>query len=193
MNTRDPRYVRAEAALQKAFLELFSRDRIEAITVSQIIASAHVNRSTFYEHYRDKYDLLDSTERGFLSDLEQELRASPAARTLAGEHVDEGGLRDYYRHLVSFLLARRELVTGLTANDRNRFMVGFSKAMEHVLVSTNAVDSHSSSFHYDIVGFTWMSTGVICEWVHRDFDEEEGAFVEMLVRHGAALLLALQT
>lgn len=50
--------------IQDAFLSLANEKSFEDITVKDISRKAPVNRSTFYAHFQDKYDLLDS----FISD-----------------------------------------------------------------------------------------------------------------------------
>ncbi len=54
----DPRFRRAEGALLGAFNELVLDRDYEAIRVHDILSEAGVGRSTFYEHYTGKDDLL---------------------------------------------------------------------------------------------------------------------------------------
>ncbi|MBL8842089.1 MAG: TetR family transcriptional regulator [Planctomycetes bacterium] len=55
---RDLRAQRTRAALLSAFNELVLARPYESIRVADVIASARVGRSTFYEHFRDKDHLL---------------------------------------------------------------------------------------------------------------------------------------
>ncbi len=43
-------------------LNFYINTNLEEITVQQIADLADVNRSTFYTHYYDKYDLLEKLE-----------------------------------------------------------------------------------------------------------------------------------
>lgn len=52
-------YERTDEDIQKAFFKLLERNDFHKITVSDIIKASGVNRSTFYRHYVDKYDILD--------------------------------------------------------------------------------------------------------------------------------------
>lgn len=70
MNT-DRRVRRTRRALHDALLTLMTEKSFDAVTVQDIIDRADVGRSTFYSHFTDKRDLLDS---GF-EDL------NPAARS----------------------------------------------------------------------------------------------------------------
>jgi AcrR family transcriptional regulator len=54
----DPRVARTRLWLRTALIELIGEKEFDAITVSEIIQRAGINRSTFYKHYLDKWDLL---------------------------------------------------------------------------------------------------------------------------------------
>lgn len=59
----DPRIKRTRQLLQQAFLDLFQEKRFASISVQDIAERATVNRATFYAHFEDKYDLMDSIIR----------------------------------------------------------------------------------------------------------------------------------
>jgi AcrR family transcriptional regulator len=68
----DPRIRRTRKLLNRAFLDLMQEKGFQSITVQDITDRAEVNRATFYAHYEDKYDLLDSfTRENFLNWLTQ--------------------------------------------------------------------------------------------------------------------------
>jgi AcrR family transcriptional regulator len=62
-------------ALREALVELMQNQHISGITVKSICERADVNRSTFYLHYRDQYDLLHQVEQEVLETLETRLQA----------------------------------------------------------------------------------------------------------------------
>jgi AcrR family transcriptional regulator len=57
-NADDLRVRRTRALLQKALIDLTIEKGFTEVTVRDITQRAMVNRSTFYHHYLDKYDLL---------------------------------------------------------------------------------------------------------------------------------------
>jgi len=61
---RDPRIRRTRQALQAALRELMHTRSIEEISVQDITDLADVNRATFYDHYTDKFGLLDAMVAG---------------------------------------------------------------------------------------------------------------------------------
>lgn len=56
---RSEAYERTDEAIQKAFFSLLEKKDFHKITASDIIRVSGVNRSTFYRHYVDKYEILD--------------------------------------------------------------------------------------------------------------------------------------
>jgi AcrR family transcriptional regulator len=57
--TEDLRVQRTRRLIQEAFIALTVEKGFAAVTVRDITERAMINRSTFYRHYLDKYDLLD--------------------------------------------------------------------------------------------------------------------------------------
>ena len=55
----DPRVRYTQMVIQNAFGELLRQKPFSKITVREICDKAEINRSTFYKHYQDCYDLLD--------------------------------------------------------------------------------------------------------------------------------------
>lgn len=49
-----------ERAIMQAFLDLLETKSMDKITVKDIIEKVGINRNTFYYHYEDIYDLIDS-------------------------------------------------------------------------------------------------------------------------------------
>lgn len=61
---RDPRIRRTRQLLQDALHNLMQSKAFDEISVQDISEAATVNRATFYDHYTDKYSLLDATIAG---------------------------------------------------------------------------------------------------------------------------------
>ncbi|MCM3601002.1 TetR/AcrR family transcriptional regulator [Robertmurraya korlensis] len=57
----DPRIIRTRKLLEDAFTSLIREKDFNSITVGDITTRATVNRATFYAHFTDKFELLDST------------------------------------------------------------------------------------------------------------------------------------
>ena len=61
---------KTEKQIETSLLQLMKEQTFETIRIRQLIDLAEVNRSTFYRHYLDKYDLLEKIEDCLLGDLQ---------------------------------------------------------------------------------------------------------------------------
>lgn len=66
---QDRRTQRTQRTLQTAFFQLIRQHGYENVSVAQVVAAANVGRSTFYEHYRSKEDMLRASMRQFFQVL----------------------------------------------------------------------------------------------------------------------------
>lgn len=62
----DRRIRRTRQVIQDALIALIREKGFETVTVQEIVDRADVNRSTFYFHFQDKYDLLEQSNREML-------------------------------------------------------------------------------------------------------------------------------
>jgi AcrR family transcriptional regulator len=80
----DLRSQRSRAAILGAFFGLVLERRYHEITVGALIRRAGVARSTFYEHFSGKDELLVESLRGPFNPLVLALEGAPAAPAVAG-------------------------------------------------------------------------------------------------------------
>ncbi|EOR28221.1 transcriptional regulator [Clostridium sartagoforme AAU1] len=55
--------------LENKLIELLKEKRIEQISISKLCENAGINRSTFYKHYMNQYDLLNNIEKKVLDKM----------------------------------------------------------------------------------------------------------------------------
>ncbi|MFS0855792.1 TetR/AcrR family transcriptional regulator [Paenibacillus taichungensis] len=73
----DLRILRTKQSIRKAFYELIQEKGYEAITIQDIADRAMINRNTFYLHYQNKPDLLDTCINELLSELKDAVVLCP--------------------------------------------------------------------------------------------------------------------
>ena len=90
----DLRIRKTKANLYRSLLQLMENKTFEEIKVIDICSASMINRSTFYDHFNDKYELLAS----LIEDLKTELI----------EHIDvqieANSIKEYYIELLKLLL-----------------------------------------------------------------------------------------
>ena len=73
----DLRVLNTQESIRRAYLELLRDHSAKEITVAQLCRRARINRGTFYLHYRDTQDLLDSIVRDLVEELAAVIRKYP--------------------------------------------------------------------------------------------------------------------
>lgn len=76
VNVNDLRVVRTQSWLREALIKLIDQVGFDAVTVQSLTREAGINRATFYQHYRDKYDLLEKSMTDMLTSLQAEVKVS---------------------------------------------------------------------------------------------------------------------
>lgn len=75
----DLRVKRTRTSITNAFIELRSKKPLEKITIKELADAAFINKATFYQHYRDIYDLSESMETELINNI---VRSIPHPDTL---------------------------------------------------------------------------------------------------------------
>lgn len=68
--TQDRRIKRTKMLLQKTLVDLMLEKEVGKISVKELTQKADVNRSTFYLHYLDIYDMLEQMENEFVETIQ---------------------------------------------------------------------------------------------------------------------------
>ena len=66
----DHRIKMTKMMIRKAFIELIYIKSIQDISIKELCEKGEINRSTFYKHYSDIYDLLKEIEEGMFAEFE---------------------------------------------------------------------------------------------------------------------------
>lgn len=69
MNKSESKYFNTAVKMDKAMIEILEKKDFEYITVKEVCEKAGVNRSTFYLHYGNTYDLLEETGKYLENDF----------------------------------------------------------------------------------------------------------------------------
>ena len=167
----DLRIRRSRKMLQQALIELSVEKGFAAITVREITERAMVNRSTFYRHYLDKYDLLNQymdEVYQLIADADDEaLQARKAGQNPKGmpsgllsllKHIQQ--FRDFYRVMLG-PNGDPVFIQRLRQNAAKRF---------RVLLSTMTVSSDPNAPPLDLklTYVSYAGVGAIVWWLEQD-------------------------
>jgi len=76
MTKTDLRIIKTKKNLYEGLLSIMREKTFEEIKVSDICQVSLVNRSTFYDHFTDKYELFDSLIKDLENELTQKLKSN---------------------------------------------------------------------------------------------------------------------
>ena len=77
MNKSESKYFNTAAKMDEALIALLEKKDFDYISVKEICEAADVNRSTFYLHYSDIYNLLDEVENDMLKEIKHIIETHP--------------------------------------------------------------------------------------------------------------------
>lgn len=115
----DLRIVKTKKILFNSLLNLMKIKNFEKIKISDICEESLINRSTFYAHYDDKYELL--------IDLFEERKLS--LLKVFEDNENKAFSKEYLMELLSILIdhieENKEIYSAILANNRNGILVDF--------------------------------------------------------------------
>ena len=115
-NKTDLRIVKTNNTLYEALINLLKDKTFEEIKVSDICNKALVNRSTFYAHFNDKYELfislINSLKESFSSELKE---------------IEETNPKDYYLKMIEVFLnhieGKEDIYKSILINNRSSIIM----------------------------------------------------------------------
>lgn len=158
----DPRAVHTRSALFAAILELAAKRPINEIPVTEITTTAGVNRSSFYQHFSDREDLLASA----LESLETEatrIRASPSFSPLSGPPTE---LISFAKHFADHAeLYRQALGPHGSARVASRVRSSTAALVQEGIEVTQPSISRGMPIEIDAAGTAGALLGIIETWL----------------------------
>ncbi|WP_044482037.1 TetR/AcrR family transcriptional regulator [Paenibacillus antibioticophila] len=166
----DLRILRTIQSIRKAFYELIPEKGYDAITVQDIADRAMINRNTFYLHYQNKPDLLDTCMNELLSELREAvvlcpISMSPFSLSLL-ETVMQTVLEQISLNMTFYrsMLIEENRIYPFQAKMENiikdKLMEGWKPAQE------NSVLAISKELLIEYLGSAFM--GIVIWWVKND-------------------------
>ena len=158
----DLRVIKTKKILYETLIELMKTRTFEEIKVSDICTKALINRSTFYAHYDDKYELLlefiNSLKEEFINEL--------------SKNKNILNTREYYLEMIRLFLDhienKKDIYNAIMINNRNSIMMDILssvanneviKKMESSNISTKVPANIIAKFYLGGVinlGIEWL-------------------------------------
>ncbi|MBO8142301.1 MAG: TetR/AcrR family transcriptional regulator [Firmicutes bacterium] len=157
----DPRILRTRKLIMDAFIELATKKDFKDITIKDIASVATVNRATFYDHFLDKYDLLEKV-------LAEKIMTQVVAEVRGHDQLTEQTIQAIFLSLVQFL-------TNLASQCRRSYET-FSPMIEatmkkqleqtfHGLMRKQWPHQSDETLRVGAVMFSWALYGAVMDWM----------------------------
>lgn len=154
----DARTRYTEKVIRESFLSCIAGKSYSRITVKEICEGAEINRATFYNHYRDVYDLMDRMKADLLADVD----------TL----IEEADFTDLTAYLETLLVSmRREGKTWLaliSENGRPEILIEIGKHITDQalpLLKENMKGQNETEIQLIYLYILNGTTGVMRQWL----------------------------
>jgi AcrR family transcriptional regulator len=154
----DPRIRRTRQMLFRAFQDLLAEKTFDLISVQDIAERSTLNRATFYDHFTDKFALLEAM-------MGERVSALIAARMAGNERTCKAGLRQLILAACDFLA---EVSSGCQKHQRQFEPIVESevKAIIREFLLEGLRDCGVKSAELKATMVSWTITGAALQWSH---------------------------
>ena len=164
-------------AIKEALIQLLSEERFDTISISKLCKRAGINRGTFYLHYEDKYQMIDSLKSDILSQLYSFFEEE-------GEYSKRFMIAKFY-----VLRANERLINALTRSHYIDFRGAIREFITSIILSEKQEAATQrfleENFHipqkYALEIFLSSVEGIISLWIAGGAQEEPEEITQMIL------------
>lgn len=184
----DQRTRMTKGMLKKALVELLGERPLKDVTVKELCRRAGVNRSTFYLHYYDIYDLMQELEETIAGDLDKAIGDVLFLK-------DQNAFSSFYTAIFTLFARHAELCTIMLGEHGDKafvgrlFAMGREKCVAEWMRLYPGAQQQQVDFYYTFVSSGCM--GILQRWFDsgcRERPEDVAQQVERLVAGSIATL-----
>ncbi|MBD8973043.1 MAG: TetR/AcrR family transcriptional regulator [Clostridiales bacterium] len=104
----DRRVRKTRAQLRAGLARLMQKKNIREITVTELVDEVDINRSTFYLHYEDIYQMLESIEQEIMEEIRLSITSNPIEPLTSTDKA-----QSFLVHIFTYLEENREFCKAL--------------------------------------------------------------------------------
>ena len=173
MDKNESKYYNSSIKMNNALINLLDKKDFEDITVKEICQTASVNRSTFYLHYDNTYDLLKETLENLYKDFFSRYDSNLSMDRINTKSCDDLFLitPQYLKPYLSFVHDNKKIFKLMyfkneVFNGRNMYEDWLNKIFKPILSKFNVKNEEEQS--YIMLFHLQGLIGLIMEWVKND-------------------------
>ncbi len=184
----DARIVKSRQSLRGALIDLIEEKGFDALTVGDLCTAASLNRGTFYNHFKDKEDLLATFEEEIMQDLGiyQTQMSTLSLPVITGYVLTKKPLPflvdlfDYLRKQGDFLHAI--LGPGGDAGFATHMKESICTNLVQQILHEQYRNSNDPLVDYYVAFFASAYLGVITRWIQKGMPESSEEMALIAVR-----------
>lgn len=167
------RILYTKKVIKESLIELLQTKEIHQITVTDICIKADINRGTFYTHYKDAFDLLQSMEDELFNQLLQYVTETPVQN-----YTDS-----LLKKALELIAVNKELCKILFCKQKD------SKVLDRILYIANKADIdqlintspiNKTYLEYFIKYSVGGVFAVVQNWLEKDLAESPSEIIEII-------------
>lgn len=171
----DLRVVKTKRAIKQAFLKSIKNKDYNKITVQDIVKEAMINRNTFYLHYLDKDDLLDSLTNDCFDRLEASMNSNSEVNSITDLSYED--FVEINNKIFNAIEEDFELYQVILGNESIPYLsVRFSNVIKRH-IGGNGSKNRAFYIEYIVSGFV----GIIKLWINNPQEYSISHITQLLI------------
>lgn len=173
---------RTRYLFKDALLKLLETESFAYISVKDIVETAEFNRTTFYNHYVDKFDLLDDVTKDFLD------KFGDALQTSFQKYYPTSKMPMIKTDIIVFdFIYQNKNKYGLLLNKQKDFLPNYSQKLSQAMlvklmdIWSSQVDMTDPSFKAYTKIFRYVLMGTIGGWMAEGFSTDPETMTQEFV------------
>ncbi|MGN0614483.1 MAG: TetR/AcrR family transcriptional regulator [Porcipelethomonas sp.] len=183
MNKSETKYHNTALKMHNALIRLLEKKDFDKISIIEICSEAKVNRSTFYAHYANTYELLKEAYSERLQQLFQSFSQSQkdirSFNTEESNFISPEYLIPYLKFVKNNRRFFRVYMNHLRSFDADRT---YSFLLDRVFLPIYEKNGISDKIMADYMSKFYLQgiTSVVLEWVNRDCTDDEALICKII-------------
>lgn len=179
----DMRIIKTRESIYSALINLLETKSFKEITVKDITNLAKINRSTFYAHYQDKYDLINKYQNEFFNGLEN-ITSTFTYSDITDKNLDI--VRNMSERVLTYFYENKSFLKAVLCKNGD---LEFQNKLKDFFWETFFGDDDNLLFEFENNTmsknylFAFMSSaqiGVIQEWINNDCKESPSEIADIV-------------
>ena len=176
----DIRYIKTDRSIQDSFWTLMSKKGFSHMSVQDIIKESMINRSTFYDHYKDKYDLLDQLENTMIDEMHCIMLNNIEAIRLT-HTVSDDNLHIYLKQILQYFYENAAHFSLLMIENGNTtFQTKLQQSAQQIWKEADILKELIIPPKYAAVVVSSVISTMIIEWIKSGFEENIDEFTTIM-------------